>query len=101
MALRKSPVRTAAMLAANRANAKKCTGPSTAEGKARVALNALKHGRRADRLPEKLPRAGDRERGCVPLVSGGNYRRLWEGPAEGGAAMRSDSGGGLVAWRET
>ncbi len=61
MALRKSPVRTAAMLAANRANAQKCTGPSTAQGKARVALNALKHGRRADRLPERLLRAGDRE----------------------------------------
>ena len=61
MALRKSPVRTAAMLAANRANAQKCTGPSTAKGKARVALNALKHGRRAHRLPEKLLRAADRE----------------------------------------
>jgi hypothetical protein len=61
MALRKSPVRTAAMLAANRANAQKCTGPSSAAGKARVALNALKHGRRSDRLPEKLLRAGDRE----------------------------------------
>jgi len=61
MALRKSPVRTAAMLAANRANAQKSTGPATAAGKARVALNALKHGGRTDRLPEKLLRAGDRE----------------------------------------
>ncbi len=61
MALRKSPVRTAAMLAANRANAGKCTGPSTPKGKARVALNALKHGRYAVSLPEKLLRAGDRQ----------------------------------------
>jgi len=61
MALRKSPVRTAAMLAANRANAQKSTGPVTAAGKARVALNALKRGGRTDRLPEKLLRAGDRE----------------------------------------
>jgi hypothetical protein len=59
--LRKSPVRTAAMLAANRANAQKCTGPSTSEGKARVALNALRNGRKAVRLPEKLLQAGDRE----------------------------------------
>jgi len=61
MALRQSPVRTAAMLAANRANAQKCTGPSTSEGNARVALNALKDGRRAVGLPEKLLQAGDRE----------------------------------------
>jgi len=61
MALRKSPVRTVAMLAANRANAQKSTGPTTRAGKARVALNALKHGGRTERLPEKLLRAGDRE----------------------------------------
>ena len=59
--MRKTPVRTAAMLAANRANAKKCTGPSTPEGKARVALNALKNGRRTERLPEKLLAAGEWE----------------------------------------
>jgi hypothetical protein len=49
------------MLAANRANAQKSTGPATAAGKARVALNSLRHGGRTDRLPEKLLRAGDRE----------------------------------------
>ena len=57
--LRKSPVRTAAMLAANRTNAQKCTGPNTREGKARAALNALKHGRRAVRLRENLLQAGE------------------------------------------
>ncbi len=31
-------------LAANRANARKCTGPRTAAGKARSSMNALKHG---------------------------------------------------------
>jgi len=56
--LRKSPTRTEAFLAANRRNAQKSTGPRTSEGKARVSLNALKHGRCAKRLPEKLEAAG-------------------------------------------
>ena len=46
MSLRKSPTRTAASLAANRANAQKSTGPRTAGGKARARLNRLRHGRR-------------------------------------------------------
>ena len=58
MPLRKSPIRTPALLAANRANCLKSTGPRTRRGKARVCLNALKHGRHAHRLPEKLARAG-------------------------------------------
>ena len=47
-------------LAARRANALKSTGPRTEQGKARVALNSLKHGRSAVNLPEKLARAGHR-----------------------------------------
>ena len=35
---------SAAQIAANRANAARSTGPRTAKGKARVALNGLKHG---------------------------------------------------------
>ncbi len=59
MPLRKSPVRTLALLAANRANAQKSTGPRSLQGKARVALNALQHGRYAVCLRENLVRAGE------------------------------------------
>ena len=44
MSLRKSPIRTLAMLAANRANARKSTGPRTAAGKRTSAMNALRSG---------------------------------------------------------
>ena len=61
MPLRKSPVRTAALLAANRANALRSTGPRTPQGKARVSFNSFKHGRyaaRPEELAERLLRAG-------------------------------------------
>ncbi len=60
MPLRKSPSRTPAFLAANRRNALKSTGPRTPRGKARVSLNALKSGRYAVRLPERLLALGER-----------------------------------------
>jgi len=65
VSLRKSPVRTPALLAANRRNAQKCTGPKTARGKARSSLNALQHGQYAQDLPAKLRRAGIRNLGRV------------------------------------
>src|ERR1019366_9493045 len=44
MTLRKSPTLTPALLASNRQNAKKSTGPRTARGKAWSRLNRLRHG---------------------------------------------------------
>ena len=67
MPLRRSPLLTPRSLAARRANALKSTGPRTPCGKARVSLNALKHGQacgpagRAVRFRERLLRAGYRQ----------------------------------------
>src|SRR5215469_15332935 len=47
MSLRKSPKRTRSLLAANRANARKSTGPRTRAGKGHSSWNAVRHGRRA------------------------------------------------------
>ena len=47
MSLRKSPNLTPALLAANRRNAQKSTGPRTARGKAGSRLNRLRNGNRS------------------------------------------------------
>ena len=47
MSLRKSPTLTPALLAANRRNAQKSTGPRTARGKAQARMNALRTGDRS------------------------------------------------------
>ncbi len=54
---------TKAQIKANRENAKKSTGPRTAEGKERVSLNALKHGLLAQDavLPSEDPAEFDRQ----------------------------------------
>jgi hypothetical protein len=55
---------TEAQVTANRLNAQKSTGPRTAEGKAAVGLNAVKHGLRAQAvvLPGEEPDEYDRYR---------------------------------------
>jgi hypothetical protein len=47
VSLRKSPTLTPALLASNRLNAKKSTGPRTARGKAWSRLNRFRHGIRS------------------------------------------------------
>jgi len=61
MSLRKPPTVTPAMLAANRANAQKSTGPRTAQGRNRIVLNALKHGQHACNFRENLLRAKSKD----------------------------------------
>jgi hypothetical protein len=86
MPLRKSPTRTPAMLVANRANARKSTGPRTDWGKARVSLNGLKHGQHAGRsalLRERLIRAGYPREAAL-------YRRIRSQIAEAFGATRPE-----------
>lgn len=47
MSLRKSPTLTPALLASNRLNAKKSTGPRSKRGKAWSRLNRFRHGMRS------------------------------------------------------
>ncbi len=83
MPLVKSPILTPAKLAANRSNACRSTGPSSAAGKRRVRLNGLKHGLRSRSFAETVvSSARDKEqfgRGVVLL-------RLAFVPAGSGAA---------------
>ena len=59
MSLRKPPTLTPALLAANRRNAQRSTGPRTEEGKRRVILNGLKHGLRSRDFRESLVKSGE------------------------------------------
>ncbi len=58
MPLRKSPQRTRALLAANRRNSRRSTGPRTAAGKRHSRWNAVRHGRRARTSCRCTPLAG-------------------------------------------
>jgi hypothetical protein len=60
---------TEKQIAANRANAKRSTGPNTSDGKARSRMNAWKHGLRA----EKVVIAGEDAKDLQAI-----QRELWE-----------------------
>jgi len=77
MSFRKQPRLTASSLPARRTNALKSTGPRTECGKARVALNALKHGQRAMGSRRRLAWAGYREREALyGRIAGGQRAGL-------------------------
>ena len=69
MSLRKSPTLTPALLAANRRNAGKSTGPRTALGKAWSRLNGLRYGRRSHHYVEFINALADAPPGLVNVVA--------------------------------
>src|SRR4051812_42014287 len=90
---------TPAQIRANRLNAKRSTGPSTAEGKARVAQNGIKHGLTAAQtvlshestddyyellavLIEEYEPINTREALCVERIARHHWRLLRAGRVE-------------------
>ena len=69
MSLRKSPTLTPALLAANRRNARKSTGPRTRRGKAWSQLNRLKEGWRSREYTDFLKALIDAPPGRVGAVA--------------------------------
>jgi hypothetical protein len=70
MSLRRSPVRTEAMLRANRANAQRSTGPRTERGKLYSSPNAGQHWGRAEAFREFMPALGENPEDFEKLCQG-------------------------------
>jgi hypothetical protein len=69
MSLRKSPTLTPALLASNRRNAKKSTGPRTVRGKAWSRLNRLRNGWRSQEYINFLEALLDAPPGRVAVTA--------------------------------
>lgn len=69
MSLRKSPTLTPALLAANRRNAGKSTGPRTAQGKAWSRLNGFRYGQRSHHFMGFINALLDAPPGMVNVVA--------------------------------
>ena len=83
-----------AQVLANRSNAQKSTSPRTAEGKAVVAQNAVKHGLLAKEVVVKGEDPGEfefyRDQMLAELAPAGRWRRCWG--ANGRTARRASRG---------
>ena len=97
VSLLKPRVMTPALLAANRANALKSTGPKTPAGKAASRLNALKQGRRSQWLGPSALRQHPRSCTTGIIPSGGQVRDC----LEAGAASREEMAQNIAraVWR--
>jgi len=85
MSLRKKPVVTPGMLAANRLNARKSTGPRTAEGKRRTRFNSFRDGAYARSFREVILSRGDDVALYDQLLA--DYRRIFSPPGRGDAKV--------------
>jgi hypothetical protein len=102
MSLRKRPTLTPALLAANRANAQKSTGPRTVRGKNRIVLNGLKQWPLClQLLPEPASRQDQGGRRVVPMDSRPSARRLQASRLANGPTGRAVGAAGVVRVRPT
>jgi len=96
MSLVKLPASTPARIAANRANAKKSTGPRTPEGKRRIVFNALKHGQRSRDFLSNLRKGASRDDKMAYLESLSQAGTADPAGYGGGSGEAGGTGSGTV-----